>query len=178
MGSMFSGAVSEPIQVPAQPKIAVDFGGVIVVGDDHRTAGEDTMFGAQYLEAPAVPGVFAALRELTTRFGRNQVIIISKARSRTMKQRTREWLKHNRFYDQTGLLEKNVFFTDTREDKGKVAAKEQVSVMIDDHLDCIEAVQRWVRGARGVLFGTATAADLPRGVQASPTWADVVATLV
>ncbi len=112
-------------------RLRVDVGGVII---DRVDDAEDTsFFGDRYLETPAVPGAFAALRE--GRFG-DEVYLVSKCGAR-VQARTLERLAHHAFYAATGIAAERVHFCRRRADKAGVCSALGITHFVDDRLEVL-----------------------------------------
>jgi len=122
-------------------KIGIDIGGVIV-GGNARTPGqkrEDTMFSPYpntYLKTQPTEGAIAAVTQIVKWFGPENVFIVSKA-SPDMERRTRHWMEHNKFYEQTGFLKENLNFCLERIDKAPICKRLGINIFIDDKLDVL-----------------------------------------
>ena len=154
----------------------VDIGGVIRVDNMLEHHGETDSTEEE------IPGAFEGLRALTTALGSDRVVIISKARE-TMQRVTMTWFEATRFFDRTGVLRRNVFFTRDRDGKGPIAAAKHVTVMVDDRLDCIRFVQDACPAATAVWFAgddkvTARREALPPNVTVCDHWPTIVASLL
>jgi hypothetical protein len=151
------------------PRLGVDIGRVIIDGPAHPDGGDTAFFGASEPEAmrtPAVPGAFAALARLVTRFD-GDVWLVSKC-GEFVEGRTRRWLRHHRFHEATGIPESHLRFCRQRADKADHATDLGLTHFVDDRAD----VHRYLEGivAHRYLFGPGPA---PEGVEVTPTWADV-----
>ena len=66
----------------------------------------------------------------------NETYIISKCGA-NIERKSREWLKHNGFYEQTGMSEDKVHFCRQRADKAPIAQKLGLTHFIDDKLEVL-----------------------------------------
>ena len=123
-------------------KLGVDIGGVII---DRLNDNEDTsLFGDNFLEATPVPDAFDSLAELNhSEQFEGRLWLVSKCGQR-IQERTRLWLEHNDFYDQTGISRENVHFTPTREGKVPIARSLQLTHFVDDRLEILRYVSECV----------------------------------
>jgi len=146
-------------------RIGIDIGRVIIEGD-----GPDTNFVGgteeQALRAPAVDGAFASIARLVRRFGAANVHLVSKCGKR-VEARSRTWLAHHRFFEETGVLPANLHFCRSREQKAPICAELGVTFFVDDRIDVLAFMTAVV--PHRFLFG-ARETDRP-GVIAVPTWA-------
>jgi len=118
-----------------QGKIGIDIGGVII--DRERNDNSDTsLFGTNYLNAFAVPSALEAIAEINKKFFPNEAYIISKCGA-NIERKSREWLKHNGFYQMTGMTEDKVHFCRARSDKAPIAQKLGLTHFIDDKYEVL-----------------------------------------
>jgi len=116
-------------------KIGIDIGGVII--DRARNDNSDTsLFGANYLNAHAVDGAMQVISKINKELFPNETYIISKCGA-NIERKSREWLKHNGFYEQTGMSEDKVHFCRQRADKAPIAQKLGLTHFIDDKLEVL-----------------------------------------
>lgn len=153
-------------------RIGIDIGRVIIQGD-----GPDTSFvsGSEEdaLRAPAIDGAFESLARLVPRFGAGNVYLVSKCGKR-VEARTRTWLAHNRLFEATGILEENLRFCRSREQKAPICAELGIRYFVDDRIDVLAFMTAVV--PHRFLFG-ARATDRP-GVVPVPTWPAAEAAIV
>jgi hypothetical protein len=112
--------------------IGVDIGGVITdppPGVDH----EDFLGGRSHLLIQKVKDSFNVIRVLNEK---HRVILVSKARPVTQRKTT-EWLRHHQFFKVTGMSERDVYYTLSRDDKTRIAEREGVTHFIDDKLEVL-----------------------------------------
>lgn len=129
-------------------KIGIDIGGVII--DRARNDGSDTsLFGPNYLNAHAVPGAIEAIDDINTYLFPNETYIISKCGA-NIERKSREWLKHNCFYEKTGMTEDKVHFCRARADKAPIAQKLGLTHFIDDKYEVLGYMKDVV--ANRILF--------------------------
>jgi len=135
-----------------QIRIGLDIGRVII--NPAGTAGkEDTSFlggsDADAMETPPSPGAFEVIRELVD-FYEGRVWLVSKCGPR-IQRRSRDWLRHQRFYQQTGLNPSQLRFCPKRPDKAIHCRQLRLTHFVDDRLD----VLRHLRGItpNRYLFG-------------------------
>lgn len=115
--------------------LGVDIGGVIT---DRVNDGTDTSFlSDNYLKTTAVPGTFEALRRLVDeRFGADRIYLVSKCGKR-VQEKSLHWLAHHRFYEQTGILPKHVFFCRERHEKAGICRQLGITHFVDDRLEVL-----------------------------------------
>jgi len=161
-----------------QARIGLDIGRVII--NPAGTHGkEDTSFlggsDANAMETPPSPGAFEVIRELVE-FYEGRVWLVSKCGPR-IQRRSRDWLRHQRFYEQTGLDRKNLRFCLKRPDKAIHCRQLQLTHFVDDRLD----VLRHLRGVtpNRFLFGhQKPKVQIPDWVTPVTDWAEVRAALL
>lgn len=118
--------------------MGIDIGRVIIEGSSGP--GDTSFFSgdtAAMLRTPAVPGAFAAIARLVPLFG--DAWLVSKCGPR-IQQRSLEWLRHYRFFEQTGIAEGNVRFCLRRPEKALHCAELGITHFVDDKADVIAAI--------------------------------------
>ena len=112
----------------------VDVGGVITCG---RRDGEDTFFQGDYLRNPRIGGSFDGLRTLVEDvFGPENSCVISKCGTR-VEFKTKEWMKAQNFFEQTGMDPTHLYFCLIREGKAPIAKELGITHFVDDRLDVL-----------------------------------------
>ena len=110
--------------------LGIDIGNVI-------TEGGNEMFGAQFLNTRQMPSAFEAVKELVANvFGPEKVFLVSKCGVK-MQEKTREWLRHHKFYELTGVREDHVHFCLERHQKATICQKLRITIFIDDRLEIL-----------------------------------------
>lgn len=156
-------------------KIGIDIGGVII--DRARNDGSDTsLFGENYLNAHAVDSVMEAIAKINKELFPNETYIISKCGA-NMERKSREWLKHNGFYEKTGMSEDKVHFCRQRADKAPIAQKLGLTHFIDDKYEVLGYMKAVV--ATRILFCPDKEEIIKTGPLAGPvipvfSWNDVL----
>lgn len=149
-----------------QHRLGVDIGRVIIAGPG---AGGDTAFftgdESTMLATPEVDGAVDAIARLVERFD-GQVWLVSKCGQR-VQERTLRWLDAHDFYARTGLPPEHVRFCRKRPEKRDHCRELGLTHFVDDRPDVHEAIRGAVH--HQYLFAAGPA---PRGVTATPTWAD------
>ncbi len=119
-------------------KLGLDFGKVIMGAVKNGRA--DTSFlGTTFDEAMTSPpgeGAFQAIAQLVNSFS-GDVWIVSKC-GPSVEKKTKGWLKHWSFYDETGLDRAKVRFCRERPDKAKICKQLGITHFVDDRLDVLE----------------------------------------
>ena len=119
-------------------KLGLDFGKVIMGGVKNGRA--DTSFlGTTFTEAmKSLPdeGAIPATKQLVKEFAGN-VWIVSKC-GPSVENKTKGWLKHWKFYEETGLGRTKVRFCRQRPDKAKICKQLRITHFVDDRLDVLE----------------------------------------
>jgi hypothetical protein len=154
--------------------LGIDIGRVLmapVVGGKADTS----FLGAtleQAMETPPSPGALEGIAQLTDRFGRAQVHLVSKA-GPGVQNKTWHWLRHWDVYGKTGLAPSRVWFCLQRREKADHCRRLGVTHFVDDRLDVL-------RHLRGVvdhlfLFGEQDPEiHIPAWVVPVADWAEVV----
>ncbi|OHA68882.1 MAG: hypothetical protein A3A27_00775 [Candidatus Wildermuthbacteria bacterium RIFCSPLOWO2_01_FULL_47_18] len=121
--------------------LGVDIGGVII----DRARNDETIasfFDEDYLQTPAIPGAFDALRQLVKqRFGPN-VFLVSRCKRGTplnkgVLEKTEEWLAYHGFFDYTGINPENVRFCDQPFQKAGICREQGITYFVDDRLSVL-----------------------------------------
>lgn len=122
--------------------IGIDVGGVII--DKDRNDNSDTsLFGANYLNALAVPGAVDAITRLNAGPFKGRVWIVSKC-GINIEQKTREWLRHNEFHLRTGVPEQHLRFCRERNEKAPIAKQLGLTHFVDDKLEVLHPMYQIV----------------------------------
>jgi hypothetical protein len=82
---------------------------------------------------------YSVIRFLKNNYGNDNIYIISKARE-VMRDKISKWLLKNNFFEETGLLKKNLIFCNNYEDKAILVTKLKINVFIDDHIKVIQGL--------------------------------------
>lgn len=118
-----------------QEALGIDIGGVIIARVRGRS---DTSFSSDnYLQTPAVPGVFDAVRQLVAeRFG-DRVLLVSKCH-KPAQDKTMHWLDYHRFYERTGVQREHVYFCRERSEKAEICQEIGITHFVDDRIDVLK----------------------------------------
>jgi hypothetical protein len=121
------------------PVLGIDIGRVII-GAATASGTADTSFlscsDEAALETPASEGAFEAISELTRAFA-GRVWLVSKCGPR-IQQLTRRWLRHQSFYERTGVREDRLRFCLKRPEKRDHCAAIGATHFVDDRLDVLK----------------------------------------
>jgi hypothetical protein len=153
-------------------RLGIDIGRVLIAPDaaDGRA---DTSFIGGSLEAalatPPYEGMFETVPDLVKRFG-GQVWLVSKAGPR-VQEKTRHWLRHQRFFERTGIAPDHLRFCLERPQKAQHCRELAITHFIDDRPDVLEHLEGVVRNR--YLFGPQRKPHFMAGVVAVPTWEGV-----
>jgi len=115
--------------------VGVDVGGVLIARGGDAAEDDTSFFGDRFLETPAAPGAFEALRALGDAYG-GAVYVVSKCGPRT-EHRTRLWLAEHDLEGRTGVSPWNVWFVRHRRDKRDVARELGLTAFVDDRLEIL-----------------------------------------
>jgi hypothetical protein len=159
------------LQPPAERRLGVDIGRVIIHGD-----GPDTSFiggsDADALRAPPMAGALEALARLA-RALEGRVWLVSKCGPR-IEARSRAWLARQRFFETTSIAPEHLHFCRDRRDKAPICKRIGIQCFVDDRGDVLEAMRGIV--AHRLLFGAHAA---PRAdVTPVPTWYEAEAAIL
>ena len=119
-------------------KLGLDFGKVIM-GAVRNGRADTSFLGTTFDEAmKSAPeeGAFDAIRQLVDRFS-GGVWIVSKC-GPSVENKTRGWLKHWKFYDETGLDRAHLRFCRERRDKALICRELEVTHFVDDRIDVLQ----------------------------------------
>lgn len=131
-------------------RIGIDVGGVII--DAKANDGTDTdLRGERFMEAAPVQGAIEGMHWLVNKFGRPNVVIISKC-GENMQQRTLQWFAGNHIYSTTGFDPANMHFCRQRQQKAGIATRLGLTDFVDDRLDVLRYMQE-SSVKRRFLFG-------------------------
>lgn len=98
---------------------------------------EDTsFFGGNYLKSPAEDEAVETIAKAVELLGPENVWIVSKA-SRKVANMSVEWMEANDFFGRTGMLREQLVFCLLRGEKAGLCEKLGITVMIDDHHECL-----------------------------------------
>jgi len=161
--------------------LGIDIGGVIIARPGRLQPGgvSDTSFASDdYLETPEIPGAINAIRQLVEkRFG-GSVFLVSKAGPRT-RVKTMRWLKHQRFFERTGVKTKHVIFCSERSEKETICRRLDITHFIDDRVDVLihlkSVPHRYLFEPTSPQGGTSR---FPRSTERVSDWNDVLRALL
>lgn len=148
-------------------RLGIDIGGVIV--QKSRGRSDTSFFTDNFLKTPMMEDAFAIIGTLVDKFGPTNVFVVSKCMP-PIQKKSLLWFEHHRFYGGTGVLPENVFFCETRPEKGPIAARLDLTHFIDDRADCLEYMAATVPNR--YLFGPQRN-PVPPDVTHVLTWVDV-----
>jgi hypothetical protein len=147
-----------------EARLGIDIGRVIIKPAMTR---DDTSFldgsDEEAMETLPNDGAFEAIAMLVAHFNR-KVWLVSKA-GQKVSMRTRQWLRHWDFYNQTKLPQENLFFCKERADKRGICERLRITHFIDDRLDVLSHMKGVVPNL--YLFG-------PQPPRPPVTWAQPV----
>ena len=151
----------------ASRRIGIDIGRVLIGSDTDAPASESapSMFGPDFLDAPAVPGGLAAVKELVREA--DEVHLVSKCGPK-VQNRTERWLEAHGVYDLTELSPERVHFVRDRADKGPVASRLRLDTFVDDRFDVLAGMPPLLRTR--ILFGPQKSKLLPLWAIRAETW--------
>ncbi|MBK7875290.1 MAG: hypothetical protein IPJ77_06000 [Planctomycetes bacterium] len=115
-------------------RIGIDIGRVLVESD---TDPARSFFGANFLDARAIPGAFEAVAALARLHGAESIHLVSKC-SPSTQVRTRQWLAHHAFHAQTGVPPEQVHFCLQRHAKRALCDAHGLTAFVDDRFSVLE----------------------------------------
>lgn len=119
-----------------EARLGIDIGRVIIEGD--RPGGDTSFIGGGMEDVFATPPTehaFETVRRLVSRLD-GRVWLVSKCGAR-VEAKTRAWLAHYRFFEQTGLPESHLRFCRERPQKRDHAIALQLTHFVDDRADVL-----------------------------------------
>lgn len=153
--------------------LGIDIGGVIIA----RSGANDTSFLTEdYLNTPELPGAMQAIQRLVEgRFG-PRVFLVSKAGPRA-RTRTMRWLKHNHFFERTGIKPKHIQFCLERNEKELICRELGLTHFIDDRLDVLASLKSV---PNRFLFDPSSidGSGVPRSIVVVKSWLDFAGMLL
>lgn len=137
-------------------RLGLDFGRVI---NAEPTDGlGPTMFMDDFLETPPSEGCFEVVAEQQeTRFG-DEIYIVSKCGPK-MQEKTKLWLEHWRFFEETGTDPNKIYFCREYAEKGTIANQLGLTHFVDDRLNVLALISPKVQR---ILFVPDSERTVPR----------------
>lgn len=159
------------------PTLGVDIGRVLI-GPVLDGQADTSFLGGTFeraMETPPSPGAFDAMASLVEAFV-GRVYLVSKCGS-SVQDKTWHWLRHQGFWEATGMKPKNVRFCLRRPEKAGICAELGITHFVDDRVDIIASLDGVV--ATRILFGEQdTCVQVPRGAHVALNWAEVIPMLL
>ena len=153
-------------------KLGIDIGRVII-GVGVPGCAEDTSFIGGTLQdalrTPPAEDAFETIGRLAERF-EGRVWLVSKC-GPAVQQKTRRWLRKQRFYDQTGVRQDRVRFCRKRPDKADICRELGITHFIDDRLDVLMHMRECV--PQLFLFGVQKPGVEADWIVPVRTWSEV-----
>ncbi len=115
-------------------KLGVDIGGVII--ENHDGNADTSFFSKKYLLTPAAENSFVELKKLNEGRFKDRVYLVSKC-GPSVQSKTRKWLKHNHFYETTGISEEKWHFCLERSQKAEISHQLGLTAFVDDRLEIL-----------------------------------------
>lgn len=116
-------------------RLGVDVGGVLIDRVNDNT--DTSFFGKNFLATTAVPEAFATLKALRAQGW--EIHLISKC-GEQVQQKTRLWLAHHRFFEETGIPSGHLHFCLTRPAKAPICTQLGITHFVDDRLDVLDCL--------------------------------------
>lgn len=151
--------------------LGIDIGGVIISRPPEGDGGDTSFIGGSLetaLRTPPWEGCFDAIARLVRAF-EGRVWLVSKCRRR-VEEKTRAWLVHHRFFEETGVPSDHLRFCLERPQKADIARGLRLTHFIDDRLDVLECLRPVVPTL--VWFGGR--APAPGWLSVAVTWPSAV----
>lgn len=86
-----------------------------------------------------LPFAFAMIQHLVSKFGPQNVFIVSKA-GPIMEQEIRQWLERTDIYERTGFQQSQVIFVREYSDKAQVVQELKISIFFDDSVKVVRCL--------------------------------------
>lgn len=112
--------------------IGVDIGGVIIGRINDKT--DTSFFSNKFLSTPAIEGAFESIAQLKE--SGFEVFLVSKCGS-AVQEKSMHWLRHNRFFEITGVSSRNARFCKTRKEKAVICDEIGANFFVDDRLEVL-----------------------------------------
>ena len=117
-----------------------------------------TICDMQHVDREPFEHAFSTVKAITCRFGKENVFIVSKAKSETS-SKISLWLRDHCFFEATGMLPSNVYFVREVADKRIVVEKLRLTMFIDDYFKVVKCLAVaptlqtivWFRGRKELL---------------------------
>jgi hypothetical protein len=125
----------------AKMRLGLDIGRVLI-SPEHGHGGDTSFIGGTLETAVATPaydGMFETVPQLVRHF-EGRVWLVSKARP-AMQEKTRAWLRHNAFFEKTGIPKGNLRFCFERHQKAAHCRQLRITHFVDDRLDVLEHLE-------------------------------------
>jgi hypothetical protein len=160
------GITMSNLYVPRHDVLGLDIGRVITNDARH---GEFDIFSEYYLYSVPRPGATSTIRDLVNRRYGDDVHLISKAKQK-IEGRMTELLHHWRFFERTGVLEKNVHFCRTDAEKTEIATALGVTEVVDDKVGVLNRMPERMRRILFVPSDERPPRDIPEGIIPALGW--------
>jgi hypothetical protein len=155
-------------------KLGIDIGRVLISPDAHGTGGDTSFIGGSIqdaLDTPPYEGMFDVVPALVQLF-KGQVWLVSKCGPR-VQEKSRLWLRHQGFFERTGIAPDNLRFCLERPQKAGHCSELGITHFIDDRPDVLRCMHGIVD--HRYLFGPQKTPGTPGGMVAVPAWSDALA---
>lgn len=116
--------------------IGIDIGGVLISRANDKS--DTSFFGPNFLLSTAVGDAFESVRKIVE--AGYTAYLVSKC-GEEVERKTRQWLRHHKFYEITGLPEKNVRFCRTRQEKAGICNQIKATHFVDDRLEVLSYLE-------------------------------------
>jgi hypothetical protein len=119
--------------------LGIDIGGVIIQSSDD-SHGDTSFFSGNYLNTPAMDGVFGAVAALVARRFGPKTWLVSKCGTE-VEAKSRAWLAEHDFFARTRIPPENLRFCLERRDKAGICAELGITHFIDDRLEVLSYLE-------------------------------------
>ncbi len=150
-------------------RLGIDIGRVLISPDGEGSGGDTSFIGGSMeaaLRTPPYDDMFEVVPTLVERF-RGQVWLVSKCGPR-VQEKSRQWLRHHRFFERCGIAPENLRFCLQRPQKADHCRELGLTHFIDDRRDVLGHLNGLVE--RSYLFGPQKESYVPAGLIHVANW--------
>ena len=123
-------------------RIGLGFKGVLVGPSMHST--EKLLSQEHFLDVLPLEGAISGIQKIIDVFPDIDFYIISREDNLVTQRRISLWIRAHEFFSKLVPKNEYVLFARTREEKGVIAKKIGIDIMIDDRAECLKACEPYV----------------------------------
>lgn len=124
-------------------RLGIDIGNVIIDGV-HNDSADTSFFSENFLRTTPVPNAFDTIRTLVSRFGSENVFLVSKC-GLNVQKKSLAWLAHHDFWEWTGINPLAFRFCQRRPEKAGICQGLGMTHFIDDRAEILISMQGIVK---------------------------------